>query len=86
MHFLQLPILVHDLILIEVWRELVLGKLLKEKVQCSFSIHTILHHEATCINLIETVLYHPEAVETLGDAVLDLTDYCFHTLNNLVAM
>ncbi|CAG7727209.1 unnamed protein product [Allacma fusca] len=83
--FEKLPVLVHDLVLVELWRALIFPKLLKENPQCSFSIHAILHHEATCINLIETVLYHEDAAESLEDSVLDIIDYCSHALNTLLA-
>jgi len=77
----KLPILVHELILIELWREQILPEILKAKLMAGFCIYPILYHESTCINLLETVLFHSEAAETLGDAGLDLTDYCLRTLN-----
>jgi hypothetical protein len=83
--FEKLGVLVHELVLVELWREILFPKLMKENPQCSFSVHAILHHEATCINLIETVLFHEDAAETLADTVLDIIDYCFHALNALLA-
>jgi len=79
-----LSLLVHDLILTELWREDIFPELLKGNPKCNFGIYTILYHEATCINLIETILFHPEAAEVLGDAALDLVDYCFCSLQWLL--
>jgi len=78
---LQITTLVHDLILTELWREEIYPELMKQSPKSTFGIYTILYHEAACINLIETILYHPNAAETLGDASLDLIDYCFRSLN-----
>lgn len=81
----KLRVLVHELILVELWREVVLPEMLKEKMSTSFCIYPILYHESSCINLLETVLYHSEAAETLEDAGLDLADYCLRTLNYFVS-
>jgi hypothetical protein len=80
----KLPILVHELILIELWRERIFPQLLKETLPTGICIYPILYHESSCINLLETVLFHPEAAETLGDSSLDLADYCLRTLNNVL--
>ena len=42
-----------------------------------------LHHEATVINLLETILFHQDACEALTDASLDLVDYCYRKLTYL---
>lgn len=44
-----------------------------------------LYHEASLVNLLECLLYHPSAVEALGDAVVDLVDFCARRLGGLVA-
>ncbi|XP_029442768.1 zinc finger MYND domain-containing protein 10-like [Rhinatrema bivittatum] len=44
-----------------------------------------MHHEATIINLLETVFYHKELCESAEDTVLDLIDYCHRKLTLLVA-
>ncbi|CAL8109365.1 unnamed protein product [Orchesella dallaii] len=80
----KLKLLVHDLILIELWREEVLPELAKHALTQGFSIYPILYHESTCINLLETVLYHPESAETLGDGIVDLTDYCLRLMNQFI--
>lgn len=89
----KLTILIHDLILIELWREEILPKLLNttksssseaKESSTSFSLYTVLFHEAICINLIETILYHSESVQLLEDDVLDLIDYCQRSIQQLV--
>lgn len=82
----KLKVLVHDIILVELWRERILPELAKEALTQSFTIYPILYHECSCINLLETVLYHPESAETLGDAVIDLTDYCLRLMNHFVTV
>lgn len=83
--FDKLKVLVHDLILVELWRENILPELAKDnEFHQTFTIYPILYHECTCINLLETVLYHSESAETLDDAVFDLTDYCLRLLNYFI--
>ena len=33
-------------------------------------------NECNLVNLLETTLFHAAAVESLGDAAVDLADYC----------
>ncbi|ODM94057.1 Zinc finger MYND domain-containing protein 10 [Orchesella cincta] len=80
----KLKVLVHDLVLIELWREEILPELAKHTLTQGFSIYPILYHESTCINMLETVLYHPESAETLGDGIIDLTDYCLRLMNQFI--
>lgn len=42
--------------------------------------HTQLYHEATLVNLLETIFYHKEAPEAAADSVLDLMDYCYRKI------
>ena len=44
-----------------------------------------LYHEATVVNLLETVLFHREAAEAAEDSILDLLDYCYRKLTQLIA-
>ena len=45
-------------------------------LQSSFPAYTVLFHEASCLSLLEAILYHRDSVEALEDAGTDLTDYC----------
>lgn len=46
----------------------------------------MLYHELTAISLLETVLYHENSCEALGDAVIDLIDYCVHGATQLIGL
>ena len=43
-------------------------------------------HEVTVANLLETILFHREAAENADDRILDLVDYCYRKLSQLVAL
>eukprot|EP00041_Stephanoeca_diplocostata_P034390 m.1171167 g.1171167 ORF g.1171167 m.1171167 type:complete len:453 (-) comp24512_c0_seq5:3243-4601(-) len=76
--FEKLPILVHELLSIEVWREKVYPELVKLDFvsKSSMAAYMVFYHEGTVLTLLEAVLYNKEAVEGLGDSVIDLVDYC----------
>lgn len=59
-NYAKLDLLVRDLITTSVWVEKVFSQLreINYEPTSSFSIYLILYHEATLINLLETVLYH----------------------------
>ncbi len=42
--------------------------------QSSFPAYTVLFHEASCLTLLEAVLFHRDAVEAVREAGPDLTD------------
>ncbi|TRY95184.1 hypothetical protein DNTS_032480 [Danionella cerebrum] len=83
---LQIPTLVHALILTEVWKHKVfpiICRLQDFDPKSTFLLYTVIHHEATVINLLETIMYHKESSEAAGDCVLDLVDYCHRKLTLL---
>jgi zinc finger MYND domain-containing protein 10 len=83
----KLEILVHEVYCILVWRTKILPKLLGcENISGSFFIYTILFHESTVVSLMETILYHENACEALGDFVIDLMDYCVHGITQLIGL
>ncbi|XP_078066271.1 zinc finger MYND domain-containing protein 10 [Mustelus asterias] len=47
--------------------------------------NTEIHHEATIINLLETIFYHKDVCDSADDTVLDLADYCHRKLTLLAA-
>ncbi|XP_036189359.1 zinc finger MYND domain-containing protein 10 isoform X4 [Myotis myotis] len=84
----KIPTLVGELIAVEMWKQKVfpvLCKLEDFKPQNTFPIYMVLHHEASIINLLETVFFHKEVCESAEDTVLDLVDYCHRKLTLLVA-
>ncbi|XP_016360216.1 zinc finger MYND domain-containing protein 10 [Sinocyclocheilus anshuiensis] len=82
----KIPTLVHAMILTEVWKHKVfpiICKLQDFKPKSTFLLYMVIHHEATIINLLETIMYHKESSEAAGDSVLDLLDYCHRKLTLL---
>ncbi len=43
----------------------------------------MLFHEASCLALLEAVLFHRDAVEAVQEAGPDLTDYCVRYMNKI---
>lgn len=84
----KVPTLVEELIAVETWKQRVLPVLcgLEDfKPQNTFPIYMVVHHEASIINLLETVFFHKEVCESAEDTILDLVDYCHRKLTLLVA-
>ncbi|KAJ0039414.1 hypothetical protein NL108_015163, partial [Boleophthalmus pectinirostris] len=84
----KIAVLVHEMILIEVWKHKVfpiLCQLQDFKPQNTFQLYIVIHHEATIINLLETIMFHKESCEAADDSVLDLVDYCHRKLTLLVS-
>ncbi|XP_051558329.1 zinc finger MYND domain-containing protein 10 isoform X1 [Myxocyprinus asiaticus] len=82
----KIPTLVHAMILTEVWKHKVftiICKLQDFNPKSNFLLYMVIHHEATIINLLETIMFHKESSEAAGDAVLDLVDYCHRKLTLL---
>uniref|UniRef100_A0A7N5JVD9 Zinc finger MYND domain-containing protein 10 n=1 Tax=Ailuropoda melanoleuca TaxID=9646 RepID=A0A7N5JVD9_AILME len=84
----KIPALVEELIAVEMWKQRVfpvLCRLEDFKPQNTFPIYMVVHHEASIVNLLETVFFHKEVCESAEDTVLDLVDYCHRKLTLLVA-
>ncbi|CAK6435874.1 unnamed protein product [Pipistrellus nathusii] len=84
----KVPTLVRELIAVEMWKQKVfpvLCKLEDFKPQNTFPIYMVLHHEASVINLLETVFFHKEVCESAQDTIMDLVDYCHRKLTLLAA-
>nr|XP_020453738.1 zinc finger MYND domain-containing protein 10 [Monopterus albus] len=84
----KIPVLVHEMILTEVWKQKVfpiLCQLQDFNPKNTFHLYMVIHHEATIINLLETIMFHRDSCEAAGDSVLDLVDYCHRKLTLLVS-
>ncbi|NXL14531.1 ZMY10 protein, partial [Setophaga kirtlandii] len=84
----KIPVLVGELISVEIWKHKVfpvLCRLQDFKPRSTFPIYVVLHHEASIINLLETVFFHKEICESAEDSILDLIDYCHRKLTLLAA-
>ncbi|NXT29914.1 ZMY10 protein, partial [Syrrhaptes paradoxus] len=84
----KIPILIGELISVEIWKHKVfpvLCRLEDFKPRSTFPIYMVLHHEASIINLLETVFFYKEVCESAEDSILDLIDYCHRKLTLLAA-
>ncbi|NXX79676.1 ZMY10 protein, partial [Urocolius indicus] len=84
----KIPVLIGELISVEIWKHKifpVLCRLEDFKPRNTFPIYVVLHHEASIINLLETVFFHKEICESAEDSILDLIDYCHRKLTLLAA-
>ncbi|XP_028303210.1 zinc finger MYND domain-containing protein 10 [Gouania willdenowi] len=84
----KIPVLVHEMILVEVWKHKVFPILcqLQDFIpNNTFHLYMVVHHEATIINLLQTIMFHQDACEAAGDSVFDLVDYCHRKLTLLAS-
>uniref|UniRef100_A0A6J0T7T4 Zinc finger MYND domain-containing protein 10 n=1 Tax=Pogona vitticeps TaxID=103695 RepID=A0A6J0T7T4_9SAUR len=84
----KIPTLIEELITTEIWKQKifpVLCRLEDFKPKSTFPIYLVLRHEASVINLLETVFFHKEICESAEDSILDLIDYSHRKLTLLAA-
>ncbi|XP_068701854.1 zinc finger MYND domain-containing protein 10-like [Montipora foliosa] len=83
----KIPILIHELLAIELWKEKVFTKVVDSgyNPHTTLPVYFVLFHEATVVSLLETNLFHKEACEAAGDCILDLADYCLRRITLLIA-
>ena len=73
----KVEVLVQQIIVQEAWREEVLPRLLRlGQPASSFPCYSALFQEGSALALLETVIFHADVAENLGDAGTDLVDYC----------
>ncbi|EDS31083.1 zinc finger MYND domain-containing protein 10 [Culex quinquefasciatus] len=82
----RLPVLVHEMYCVLVWRSRVLPKLLVGDLEATFVLYSVLYYEMNVAAVLETVLYHRNSCEALGGVVLDLIDYCASAVGLLIGM
>lgn len=82
--FSKIDVLIHDLLIIELWKEHVFP-LLVDRLAGRNTMRTyfILYHEATVVNLLEVLLYHKHICETAGERLLELSDYSARKMTRL---
>ncbi|CAF3421211.1 unnamed protein product [Rotaria sp. Silwood1] len=82
----KLPVLVSQLITTEIWREKVFRELIAMRFEprVTFSIYIILYHEACIVNLLETLMYHEDVCTSFDDQILDLIDYSYRLLTEII--
>ena len=82
--FDKIKILIHDLLIIEAWKQHVLP-LLRGRVdgRNSIRIYFVLFHEATVVNLLEVLLFHRHVCDYCGEVMLEIVDYVARKLTRL---
>ncbi|XP_056130842.1 zinc finger MYND domain-containing protein 10 [Lampris incognitus] len=84
----KISTLVREMIVVELWKQKVfpvLCQLQDFNPKSTFPLYMAIHHEATVINLLETVLFHKDSCDAADDSLLDLMDYCHRKLTLLVS-
>ncbi|XP_008103255.1 zinc finger MYND domain-containing protein 10 [Anolis carolinensis] len=84
----KIPTLIQELITVEIWKQKIfpiLCRLEDFKPKSTLPIYLVLRHEASLINLLETVFFHKEICESAEDTILDLIDYSHRKLTLLAA-
>lgn len=81
-----MPILVHEVILIHLWKHKILNHLLDiiPNPENTFVAYTVLYHEAVCVALLELILYHSGAAEALQESAADLLEYGYDAVCQLL--
>ncbi len=83
--FNKLELLIHDLLVIEIWKEHVYPHLVDRLAgRNTMRTYFILYHEATVVNLLEILLYHKHICELGGEKMLELVDYVSRKITRLV--
>ncbi|RNF11614.1 zinc finger, MYND-type containing 10 [Trypanosoma rangeli] len=81
----KLPVLLHELLVMEMWRHRVLP-LVKDSVAGNPTAYYMFpYYEMVLANLFECISFHEEVVVALGDDVLELVDYCWRQVSRLFA-
>ncbi|KAI8912721.1 hypothetical protein EDD86DRAFT_245594 [Gorgonomyces haynaldii] len=79
--------LVHDLILIQTWKQQVYPLVKKELISDdSMTAYFLNYHEATVINLLELLFFNKDAVIAVGDWIHDLNEMISQKINYLITL
>ncbi|KAG1671405.1 hypothetical protein FOA52_011902 [Chlamydomonas sp. UWO 241] len=84
----KVQVLVHNLLVIEAWKELVLPHLKKALVDNIDPMrqYMLLYQECEAANLLECLLFHSHAVEAIPEEyLLELADWCHRRLSYLLS-
>lgn len=75
--FEKVPVLVHELLAVEVWRENIYPRIKVDLCKNnSMRGYFMLYHEAVCCNILEVILFQDYVVEAAGDTLMELIDWC----------
>ncbi|XP_065332009.1 zinc finger MYND domain-containing protein 10 isoform X1 [Cloeon dipterum] len=81
--------LVNEVLCLSLWRKEVLPALITDpcdKMSSRFPlIYIIMYHESSMVALLEIIMFHSEICIALGDAAVDLVDYCAAQITRLIS-
>jgi len=79
--------LMMELLTAELWRHQVVPIIVRTKFmpKSTLPFYTTLYNEAVIVNLLETILFKPDAAEVLDEYCLDLVEYCYRTISSLLS-
>jgi len=81
----KMKMLIYDLIVTEIWKEKVLPYLKDHLANMrSYRPYLAIYHEAVILNLLEVSLFHRTAIEASENFILELIDYAYRKLSNLL--
>ncbi|ORC89758.1 zinc finger, MYND-type containing 10 [Trypanosoma theileri] len=81
----KLPVLLHELLVMEVWRQRVLPLVMDVVAQNPTAMYMYVYYEMVLLNLFECIAFHEEVVEALDEDVLELLSYCWRQVSRLFA-
>ncbi|KAG8341193.1 hypothetical protein ERJ75_001187300 [Trypanosoma vivax] len=81
----KLPILIHELLAMEAWRQCVLPHVREQVAQHPAALYMYAQYEMILVNLMECIAFHEEVVVALGEDVLELVDYSWRQASRLFA-
>ena len=82
----KLSVLLHELLVCEVWRHRVMPKAVDALLQNPTGIYMYCYYESVLVNLIECLGFFEEVITGFGDDVLELVDYCWRNVSALFSM
>ncbi|CCI41865.1 unnamed protein product [Albugo candida] len=84
----KLPVILHNILNVESWKQLILPKLKSKENECaSMRLYFIMYHEATLCNLLEIAFHHQHIVESFqDDELVEMIDYCVRKLTWIVSI
>ncbi|KAH9586107.1 hypothetical protein LSM04_001655 [Trypanosoma melophagium] len=81
----KLPVLLHELLVMEVWRQRVLPLVVDVMAQNPTAMYMYVYYEMVLLNLFECIAFHEEVVEALDEDILELLSYCWRQVSRLFA-
>lgn len=80
----KLPIVLHELLACECWKKKVMPFMTNELMSSGIKGYFAVFNEAVLANLMEVILFHRTAIEGLGNYLVDLMEYCYGKLSELI--